>query len=349
MDESPTFMDFFAGAGGLSLGLVHAGLQPLWAFDMNPLACETHRSNIAECHVDALSMDDINFRKIVLQHGVPDVIVGGPPCQGFSTKGSGHSSDPRNRLVVEYIKNAVSIGPKIIVMENVPGVLGVRGKALVTQAREILADAGYVVATRIVQAVSVGVPQYRKRAILVAQKRDLDDFVFSAFDKPNEIRTVRDAIGHLPSPPEDGSPHPYFANHSRAKISPINIERISHVPPGGGRLDLPEHLQLACHRANTSRHHDVYGRLEWDKPAPTITAMFDNFTRGRFAHPDENRNITNREGASIQTFPEDYHFVGPKKEVAKQIGNAVPPKVGQAIGSEIMQILGLQGVLPTAC
>ena len=123
-------------------------------------------------------------------------------------------------------------------------------------------------------------------------------------------------------------------------ISDRNLERISYVPEGGGRLDVPSHLQLPCHKAsNGHRHLDVYGRLWWNRPSGTLTAMFDNFTRGRFAHPEDNRNITSREGARLQSFPDSFRFLGPKKDVAKQIGNAVPPRLGQAVGEALVQAL----------
>jgi DNA (cytosine-5)-methyltransferase 1 len=150
---------------------------------------------------------------------------------------------------------------------------------------------------------------------------------------------VREAISDLPSPPSDGALHAEIANHAReARLSALNLERLQHIPPGGGRENLPEHLQLPCHKNNpTHRHTDVYGRLEWDRPSGTITARFDSFTRGRFAHPVEHRSLTLREGARLQTFPDDFHFEGNREEVARQIGNAVPPLLAEALGKALMQ------------
>src|SRR5262249_2256135 len=161
-------------------------------------------------------------------------------------------------------------------------------------------------------AVDFGVPQVRKRAFLIGEHAP--DFC-GRFKVPvpthRKPRTVRDAIGDLPSPPENGTCHPKIPNHYReARLAPINVERIKRVPPGGGRDNLPDHLQLPCHINNPAhRHKDVYGRLSWDAPSVTLTARFDSFTRGRFAHPVEHRSITIREGARIQTFPDAFVFV----------------------------------------
>ena len=124
------------------------------------------------------------------------------------------------------------------------------------------------------------------------------------------------------------------------RISDLNRQRIGHVPPGGGRLDIPEELQLPCHRnAGAHRHLDVFGRMEWDRPGPTITALFDSFSRGRFAHPERDRAITGREGARLQSFPDDFVFEGAKKQVARQIGNAVPPLLAQALGRALLGVI----------
>jgi len=225
----------------------------------------------------------------------------------------------------------------VIIMENVPGVLGSRGRLHMKDVTQLCLDHGYELTSSVVDAAMFGVPQHRRRAVIVAwDPSNAKSFDFAAM-KPRDFNmTVRDAIGDLPQPPDNFTEHPSFANHARVRMSALNIERIGYVPQGGGRLDIPEHLWLPCHRENSHRHLDVYGRLMWDQSSGTITAMFDNFTRGRFAHPSENRNITNREGARLQSFPDWYVFSGPKKEVARQIGNAVPPMLARAIGNAVM-------------
>jgi DNA (cytosine-5)-methyltransferase 1 len=332
-------VDCFSGAGGLSLGLSWVGFHPIAAFDADPIACETFNANIRRVAI-ATTLDAIdpatireNRRKRV------DLVCGGPPCQGFSMQRRGSRHDSRNVLVVDFVRFALSISPRLIVIENVPGLLGERGRSQLSAAASLLTDAGYQWVSAVVDAADYGVPQRRLRAIVVAW--DPDDA--KPFEFPMGLsepaRTVREAIGDLPEPPPDYSEHPRYPNHIRVRMSDRNLERISHVPPGGGRLDIPEDLQLPCHRQSDHRHLDVFGRMEWDKPAPTITAMFDNFTRGRFAHPSADRSITGREGARIQSFPDDFRFTGPKKDVARQIGNAVPPQLAASIGHSLRSCL----------
>jgi len=334
-----TFVDGFAGAGGLSLGLHQVGLRSLLAFDNDPVACQTLERNLGGRVVNG-SLSSIDPQVLKHDLGVPDVVVGGPPCQGFSTQRRGERGDVRNDLVTQYFEFALAIRPRAIIMENVPGVLGARGHGHMSEVFSMLDDSGYRVDHRVVDTATLGVPQRRRRAIIAAWDPDRAlPFDFDALTAVRPSRTVRDAISDLPSPPEDYSEHPRFANHVRVRMHEINLRRISYVPPGGGRLDIPEHLQMACHRDSDHRHLDVFGRLQWDQPAGTITAMFDNFTRGRFAHPAEDRNITNREGARLQSFPDDYVFAGAKKQVARQIGNAVPPMLARSIGQQVIRQL----------
>lgn len=337
---SATFVDAFAGAGGLSLGLHQAGLTPLLAFDNDPVACRTLARNLPG-DVRNVSIADLSADTIVEQVGVPDVVVGGPPCQGFSTQRRGPRSDSRNDLVEDYFRFALAVRPRVIVMENVPGVLGQRGLSHMREVERRVREAGYEVAHEVIDLAGLGVPQRRRRALVVAwDPTRAEAFDFGHLPRAERVSTVHDAIGDLPEPPDDFSEHPDYANHVRVRMSDLNLERISHVPPGGGRLDLPRSLQMACHLDSEHRHLDVFGRLRWDAPAGTITAMFDNFTRGRFAHPAQDRNITNREGARLQTFPDSYVFEGAKKQIARQIGNAVPPRFGRAIGLAVLRQLG---------
>jgi len=244
--------------------------------------------------------------------------------------------------VLRFGELALDLRPAFIFMENVPTLLGVRGASERHAYLHMLEEAGYQHIERVVDAASFGVPQHRRRAVLLAWNTAR----VSGFSMPTPTHgqgtftTVRDAIGDLPEPPEDPTIEPVLSNHVRVRISELNRVRISHVPYGGGRLDLPAELQLPCHvNANGHRHLDVFGRMRWESPAPTITAMFDNFSRGRFAHPVQDRSITSREGARLQTFPDDYAFVGPKKDVARQIGNAVPPLLARKIGVALRQAI----------
>lgn len=335
-------VDCFAGAGGLSLGLRDAGLTPVFAFDSDPYACKTYNLNLGDHSIQA-NAEVITPELIVAKTGIEPggfaLVCGGPPCQGFSVQRRGDPVDSRNSLVVDFGQIAISLRPAMVLMENVPAFFGHRGEQERRTLLSNLRRAGYEYECKILNAADFGVPQVRRRAFIVAwDPTRVADFQFPAptHSEGNYV-TVRDALKGLPEPPDDYSEHSGFPNHRRVRISPINEKRISHVPAGGGRTDLPQDLQLPCHRnSNGHRHLDVFGRMDWSKPAPTITAMFDNFTRGRFAHPEEDRCITGREGARLQSFRDSFSFVGPKKDVARQIGNAVPPMLAAAVGRAIM-------------
>lgn len=334
-------VDLFCGAGGLSLGFKQAGFRPVMAFDFDRHACATYAENLGD-HVRQVDLSRVDpqtiARNILDEVGNVDVVAGGPPCQGWSIQRRGDRTDARNDLTIRFADIATAVYPKAIVMENVPTLFGRRGAKYLDVVEQKLDDAGYRIYKKILDAASFGVPQSRRRAVLVAVQRSFRaEFRFpEPTHKGDDFVTVRQAIGDLPSPPPDGSEHPKYPNHKLVKISAVNIERLSYVPEGGGRLDVPEHLQLPCHRNDKGhRHLDVYGRLWWDRPSGTITAMFDNFTRGRFAHPVANRNITGREGARLQSFPDNFVFLGPKKDVARQIGNAVAPKMAHAIAAAL--------------
>ena len=338
-------VDLFCGAGGLSLGFKQAGFRPAMAFDFDRHACATYAANLGD-HVREADLSLIAPRDLARDiadfAGDVDVVAGGPPCQGWSIQRRGDGIDVRNDLTVQFAEIATAVAPKAIVMENVPTLFGKRGARHLATVEDRLERAGYQIYKKILDASSYGVPQSRRRAVLVAIREDIGaTFEFPSPSHLNgSIVTVRQAIGGLPPPPPDGSDHPRYPNHKLVKVSAANLERLSYVPEGGGRLDVPEHLQLPCHRNdNGHRHLDVYGRLWWDRPAGTITAMFDNFTRGRFAHPSENRNITGREGARLQSFPDEFIFLGPKKDVARQIGNAVAPMMARAVAASVMSTL----------
>lgn len=343
---SYTAIDLFSGAGGLSLGLKMAGFNVKAALENNPFAAKTYEKNLG-AHMLQRDIHDISGEEILnyagIQSGQCDLLAGGPPCQGFSIQRRGSDKDSRNELVLEFMRIVEEIRPKFFVMENVSGLMSKRGRPFLDSVIEKAKVLGYLTHLSKLEAADFGVPQMRKRVILVGGLAPFSSgFEFpKPTHSPDQYRTVHDAIADLPSPPVDGSLHINIANHAReAKLSATNRERLKHIPPGGGRLDLPEHLQLPCHKNNPShRHIDVYGRLEWNKPSGTITARFDSFTRGRFAHPVEHRSLTLREGARLQTFPDDFVFEGNREEAAKQIGNAVPPLLAQALGKAVINAL----------
>lgn len=340
-------IDLFAGAGGLSLGLTTGGFTVVAAVDNDAIASTTYSRNIGQ-HIIHAPIQDVSpedlLRRAGLSSGEVTLLAGGPPCQGFSVQRRGDRNDPRNSLILQFIRFVEVIRPRFFLIENVAGLLSKHGKPFLNRVIEHTGNIGYVCHTATLDASEFGVPQVRKRAVIVGEyllPGEMPKFKFPyAVTSENKI-TVREAIGNLPSPPVDGTCHPEYANHFReAKLSKLNLERIRYVPEGGGRQHIPLHLQLKCHRENPGhRHLDVYGRMKWDSPSGTITARFDSFTRGRFAHPTEDRSITPREGARLQTFPDTFIFEGNREEVARQIGNAVPPKLAECLAAAIIDAI----------
>ena len=338
-----TCIDSFCGAGGLGLGLARAGFDILLSFDIDEKCIETIKQNTAYFRHPAVVADvaDMLNGKLLTQCGLERgelfLLAGGPPCQGFSVQRRGDDADARNTLVLKYGQLVEELYPYYFIMENVTGLAGKRGKNILQQLVEQLEGIGYKVHIRLLDAQDYGVPQRRKRYILVGERKDLHTEY--QYPKPTgERKTVRDAIGNLPVPPEDGSDVPGISLHRRDKLSALNRKRIQALKEGQGRDDLPKELRANCHKIDSSiiGYRNVYGRMAWDEVAPTITARFDSFTRGKFGHPEQDRSISLREGALLQTFPADFLFTGNKVEAARQIGNAVPPVLAEWIGSSIL-------------
>jgi DNA (cytosine-5)-methyltransferase 1 len=325
------------------LGLCEAGFNVLLGFDTDERCVETLRSNPKYFRHPALRQDIrdmLNGRLLGdagLKRGDLFLLAGGPPCQGFSVQRIGDDNDSRNELVLLYGRLVDEVMPAFFVMENVSGIQGKRGRAILSELIQKMESIGYNVHRRLVDARDYGVPQRRKRVMLVGERVD----VGSTYTFPDPVggeQTVRDAIGFLPPPPEDGKPHPDYPLHRRDRLSEQNLRRINALRQGQGRDFLPEELLADCHRVDSAviGHRNVYGRMSWNDVAPTITARFDSFTRGLFGHPDQPRSISLCEGALLQTFPLDYCFRGSKVEIARQIGNAVPPRLAKAVGESII-------------
>ncbi len=338
-------VDCFSGAGGLALGLSNAGIEPLLSFD-----------NDRHC-IDSFEMNAKYFKHPALCEGIEDMLggrlldlagvekgelfllAGGPPCQGFSVQRIGEDNDPRNLLVLQYAQLIEEVMPRYFLMENVSGIRGKRGKTVLAELERRLTAAGYQLHEKLLNAQDYGVPQRRKRFVVVGERRDNGPCCYE-FPKPSaECHTVRDAIGSLPEPPQDGSPHPDYPLHRRDRLSDLNKKRLAALKEGQGRDSLPEELLADCHKVSSSviGHRNVYGRMSWDEVAPTITARFDSFTRGQFGHPEQLRSISLLEGALLQTFPPDFAFAGNKVEIARQIGNAVPPVLAEVIGRSLIE------------
>lgn len=339
-----TCIDSFSGAGGLGLGLDRAGFDILLSFDIDSKCIDTIRANPAYFHHPAEVADITNMlngkllKMCNLKRGELFLLAGGPPCQGFSIQRRGEDVDARNELVPKYGQLIDELYPAYFVMENVSGIAGKRGKTILQNLIENAEAIGYNVHITLLDAQEYGVPQRRKRYIIVGERNDIG--VSYTYPAPNgKTVTVRDTISDLPVPPADGSDYPGISLHRRDRLSPLNLKRINAIKEGEGRDDLPPELLAECHKVDSSviGYRNVYGRMAWDEVAPTITARFDSFTRGKFGHPDQPRTISLREGALLQTFPLDFVFTGTKVDVARQIGNAVPPVLAEQIGRSIIQ------------
>lgn len=341
-----TAVDLFSGAGGMTGGLVRAGVAVTGALDNWDAAVRTYRLNFSHpiVQVDIAETSPHDFLTAIhaLNRRI-DIVVGGPPCQGFSIQRIGADNDDRNTLILEFAKYVLAIRPRMYLMENVPGLLGVRGQTVISNLETMLHGGGYTVRMARVNAAEYGVPQKRRRIFyygwLVTSVKPF------TFPKPTctaeTFRTVWNAIGDLPAPPNDYSPSPTDPLHRRIRLSAVNVERLRHIPPGGGFESLPVDMRVNAHKSGPDKigHRYVYGRLAPDTPAGTITARFDSFTRGKFAHPFDDRNITLREGARLQTFPDDFKFVGTQEEIAALIGNSVPPLLAERIGCAMLEHL----------
>ena len=341
-----TCIDSFCGAGGLALGLDQAGFEVLMSFDANPCAVETFKANVFDrcLHEKAENLTGKRLFKEAAFDGKLDLFAGGPPCQGFSKQKRGaHLGDERNELVLEFARLVHETAPRFFLMENVDQLGKKRGRDFVERVQEELG--GYDLYPHFYNSADYGLAQTRVRFVVVGKSKK----VKSAYRVPGPTvarwTTVGEALQGLPEPPEDYRTHPDFPNHYQAKVTPINIERFSHVPQGGGWWDIPEKLRLRCHQ-NVDRRSggwpDVYGRLKINGQAPTITGGFDSFTRGRYGHPFQNRPLTPREAARLQGFPDDFRFCGTRGDVRSQIGNAVPPPLAAAIGGSILRTLMIE-------
>jgi DNA (cytosine-5)-methyltransferase 1 len=336
----PTAIDCFAGAGGLSLGLTKAGFEIRTAFDSDAYAVETYSRNIGG-HIRRAKVEELSGAELMatarLEEGTCSLVAGGPPCQGFSVQRRGADKDHRNDLVFQFLRIVLEIRPTIFLMENVSAIGGPRGRAYFDEFCSQADTAGYKVHARVLNSADYGVPQHRRRMLIVGEVADGREYF--QFPEPTctpaQYKTVRDAIADLPSPLSEEAQ--LFANHTRDNISDLNRLRISYVPPGGGREHIPVDLRLPCHAVSVEKagHRNVYGRLTWNEPAGTITTKCNSFTRGKFAHPTEHRNITMREAARLQAFPDDFFFCGDKVAIAHQIGNAVPPPLAEILGTAI--------------
>jgi DNA (cytosine-5)-methyltransferase 1 len=317
-------IDLFSGCGGLSLGLEKAGFRVVGAVELDPLAVETYKVNhprvrVWQADIGALDPAAV-MNELCLKSGDLDLLAGCPPCQGFSAmttlNGSIRSKDPRNDLVFQFLRYVQALLPKAIMMENVPGMAKDQRIHQITSSLEKL---GYFCTTAVLDAADYGVPQRRRRFILLAGRGRSVPFG----EKSTRKYTVRKAFAQLAFIAKNDQLHKVREKRT-AKVRQL----IGLIPKdGGSRLDLGEGQQLRCHK-HCDGFKDVYGRMAWDKVAPTITGGCCNPSKGRFLHPSKNRTITLREAALLQSFPPTYFIslANGKFPAAQMIGNALPPE-----------------------
>jgi DNA (cytosine-5)-methyltransferase 1 len=312
------FVDLFCGAGGMTQGFVQAGFEALASVEMTPIASATHQKNFPRCQHFCGDIATFDSQKCLEKMGYPEVhlVVGGPPCQGFSVAGKRDPNDPRNHLFREFIRVVSEIKPWYIVMENVPGILTMKKGMIKQEITDGFASIGYPhVSVAILESASYGVPQIRPRAIFIANRFGMSN----PYPKPQlsiaEYKPIESAISDLPQ----WEPIPEI-NHEWTRHSPEYMERIAKVPPGGSLYET---------------YLDAFKRQYPGKPSMTVKENHG----GTHIHPYLNRVISAREMARLQTFPDSFIFEGSMKKAMWQIGNAVPPRLAECIGYALIPYL----------
>lgn len=368
MEHKLKVIDLFAGCGGFSIGFESAGYDIVKAVEFDKEIASSYSRNHPKTLMYAEDIgkivDEEHFFK-----GEAEVIIGGPPCQGFSMAGArireknAFMNDPRNYLFRHYVNVVKIVRPKIFVFENVKGILS-KDKGIIFQEienafgnPENFNGDRYYLHYKVCRAVEYGIPQRRERVVLIGLLNH-DFEIEDVFEKVKaEIRerephffdavTLRDAISDIPAPSKDGivnlgkvqtlyqermrDGHNTTFNHIASKHNQLAIGRMNKVLAGQNWTVLDENIK--------SVHSGAYGRLEWNNPTMTITTRFDTPAGGRFIHPDDNRTLTPREAARVQSFPDSFEFTGSKSSICKQIGNAVPPKLAYFLANVVNLLL----------
>jgi len=355
-------IDLFCGCGGATLGFVQTNrFEPVFANDFNTAALESYRANF-DAHGRHSVAGDIAALLNDSPKMIPkaDVVIGGPPCQGFSLLNKNRMNDPRRELWFQFMRAVELSEAKVVVMENVQQLLSSHEYH---QIEEEMRRQGFrFIQSAVLTAANYGVPEVRKRAIILASKDNpisLPRPTHAAPEKLAELnrafgfpgncrlktwRTVRDFIGDLPKPAgtEIRNEAPPLDLHFGRNPTEKSLQRYKAVPPGGNRFDLQSNrpdITPDCWIKKKTGGTDLFGRLWWDKPSVTIRTEFFKPEKGRYLHPVQDRPITHREAARLQSFPDSFIFKGSKTEIAKQIGNAVPPLLAKAIAGQVIQSL----------
>ncbi len=364
-----SFADLFCGCGGMSLGLVNAGFKDVIASDFWDVAMKNYLSYHTLSSTKFFQTNMFNEEERVeltnaIKNANIDLLAGGPPCQGFSTLGKREEKDTRNTLVEAYLQVAIAVKPKMLIMENVPAIQSMKhssGKKYPEYAKHLLADNGYYAETVFITGEQVGLAQTRKRLFLIAINKnyvgDITDFsnilreTLTRLQPADGCSTLRKVIGDLPSLQSGEGSDEMFVNgtaiynHYVFVYEKNTLARIEAVPKRGGLQDIPDEL-LSNHLKKMKSGgygsggfvKNLYGRLDWDAPSGTIVAGIKKITCGRFFHPVDNRLLTVREAARLQSFPDDYKFLGGLIDQYTVVGNAVPPKFSEYIGKVLIDI-----------
>ena len=331
-------VDLFCGVGALSHGLHLAGFEILAGYDLDPRCKHAFETNNSATFYtrDVATLTPKEIRNHYTGDAI-SILAGCAPCQPFSTYKRRYAEDPRWSLVSAFADLAVSVLPDIVTMENVPALLNYKNGQVFHSFCQSLESAHYFIYWTVAKCEEYGVPQKRRRLVLIASRAQPQ---FALRSTHSKLHTVRDTIGTLPRicAGEADSNDPL---HTSQSLNEKNMQRIRASTPGGTWRDWPPHLRAKCHQRTTGKTYPaVYGRMVWEQPSPTITTQCYGFGNGRFGHPEQDRAISLREAALLQSFPINYNFLPPSEtpnftEVGRWIGNAVPVKLAEAIGESI--------------
>lgn len=339
-------VDVFAGAGGLTVGLQKAGFDVVAAIEAAPIPSATYAANHARTRLVVDDVRSVGRAELDVGSGSIDLLAACPPCQGFtSLAAKWRRTDPRNVLVLEVARLAEELRPRVVMLENVPR-LATTGSELLAELRNRLHSVGYVLSEGVLQAAHYGSPQSRKRLVLVASKVGRIELPAPTHgDGRRPLRTVRQALRIMKEEPrqftlESGRRMAADDWHVVRSVRPATLSRIQATAAGGVRSQLPEELRPVCHRGSDKGFMNVYGRMSWDEPAPTITGGCTTFSKGRFGHPEHDRTISVREAALLQEFPRRYKFKTTSIDAAcEMIGNAFPTSLARAVARQVAKRL----------
>lgn len=340
-------IDFFCSGGGMSFGMQQAGIKVLAGIDFDPDCKETYEANIKGAKyiladVSKLKEENLSNEIEIKKNDDNLILIGCSPCQYWTIiRTSKNKSEKSKDLLHEFHRFVKYYNPGYVVVENVPGILNKQKESGLNRFVDDLRKRGYAVHYEVVLLNKYGVPETRKRFSLIANRVNNKEI----FPKPNNsCPTVADFIGTKNGFSKISAGHKDMTSfmHTTAGLSEANIKRLKLTPKDGGSRKswADTNLQLEAYKKKNKNisFNDTYGRMSWDKPAPTITTKFFSISNGRFAHPDEDRPISLREGATLQTFPKNYKFIGTSlSSIARMIGNAVPPLYAKKIGLVIVK------------